>query len=299
MSEAYKREENTERGTLDEEETRCPECGIEKELEARFCQECGHDFLGTKRCPKCGFTLPECADICEACGAWLLEGQCKFCYAALEEGAQFCAECGNPVDGVECPQCHNISYFDFCKYCNIPLTEEAIRTIEDLKNSEDLGELIRELEHAQKGAGPSPEHAELEQMREYLENLQQCTPKRKTLDLSAKGGADGLGARIERVQQERKVERQEVQAVSPDALEKIQRRTFTNNQEARRFSGALKVLLPTMIKRKVTTPLGWLCNVYGVLHPDGPQGCSAPYGGGRWIHEEREVEEKGIGEVEI
>jgi hypothetical protein len=30
----------------------------------------------------------------------LREGRCRFCSAPLDEGAKFCGECGNPVEGV-------------------------------------------------------------------------------------------------------------------------------------------------------------------------------------------------------
>ena len=295
MNEAHRRKDKGEKKVLNKEETECPECGAENELEARFCEDCGHGLLGARRCPRCGAALLENADICEACGEWLLEGKCKFCYAPLEEGAKFCAECGNPVDGVECPQCHNISYFDFCKYCNIPLTEQAIQTIENLRNSKELRELIEALEHEQEPTSSSPEQIELEKIKEYVQKSEQPGIKRKTFTLFSKEETSKLDARIHQIQQERKSQQERAKGVTPDVLEKIQQKKFANNQEARRFSGALKVLLPTIIKKKV--PRGWLCNVYNNLHPHGPQECAAPDGGGRWIYDE--TEEKGIKEVEI
>lgn len=295
MNETYKKEETKQRKISDGEKRECPECGTENELEAKFCEECGHDLIGARRCPRCGATLPENADICEACGEWLLEGQCKFCYAPLEEGAKFCAECGNPVGGVECPKCHNISYFDFCKCCNIPLTEQAMQAIEDVRNSKELRELVEALEHERVPSSTSPEQTELQKMKEYAQKFEKPGIKRKTFALFSKEETSKLDARIHQIQQERKSQQEKAKGVTPDVLEKIQQKKFANNQEARRFSGALKVLLPTIIKKRV--PRGWLCNICHVLHPDGPQGCAVAYGGGRWIYDE--TEEKGIREVEI
>jgi hypothetical protein len=295
MNEAYKKEEKEEKKTLQEEKRRCPECGTENELEAKFCEECGCDLLGTRRCPRCGATLLENADICEACGEWLLEGQCKFCYAPLEEGAKFCAECGNPVDGVECPQCHNISYFDFCKYCNIPLTEQAIQTIENLRNSDKLRKLIEVVEREQEPTNTSLEQIELEKIKEYERKFKQPETKRRIFALFSEEETLKLDDRIQLVQQKGESQQERVKNMAPDVLDKIQQKKFTNNQEARRFSGALKVLLPTIVKKKV--PLGWVCNICHVFHPDGPQGCAVAYGGGKWMYDE--TEEKVIREVEI
>jgi len=295
MNEAHRKEEKGESKVLNKEKIKCPECGTGNELVAKLCEECGHDFVGARRCPRCGATLLENGDICEACGEWLLEGQCKFCYAPLEEGAKFCAECGNPVDGVECPQCHKISYFDFCKYCNTPLTEQAIQTIENLRNSREIKELIETLEHEQGPTGTSPEQIELEKTREYIRRVEQPRIKRKTFALFPKEESSRMDATIQQIQQETKLQHGKAKEVTPDVLERIQQRKFTNNQEARRFSAALKVLLPYTIRKKIL--VGWLCNICHVLHPDGPQGCAVAYGGGTWIY--HETEEKGIREVEI
>lgn len=295
MNEAYTKDEKSEKKILHREKAECPECGAENELEAKFCEECGYDLLGARRCPRCGATISENADICEACGEWLLEGQCKFCYAPLEEDAKFCAECGNPVDGVECPQCHNISYFDFCKYCNIPLTEQAIQTIENLRDSKELRELIDALQHQQRPTGTSPEQIELQKMKEYVQKFEQPRIKRNRFTLLSKEETDRLDTRIQQIQQEKRSQHEKGKGITPDVLRRMQQKKFANNQEARRFCGALKVLLPAIIKKKV--PAGWVCNICHVFHPDGPQGCAVAYGGGRWIYDE--TEEKGIIEVEI
>ncbi|MEW6608799.1 MAG: zinc ribbon domain-containing protein [bacterium] len=306
MNEALKKEEIKEK-ILKEEKAECPECGRENELEAKFCEECGYDLLGGRRCPKCGATISENADICEACGEWLLEGQCKFCYAPFEEGAKFCAECGNPVNGIECPQCHNLSYFDFCKYCDTPLTKQAVQTIEDLKNLEEIYLLKQALEPEQEPTITSPERIELEKMKEYQQKFEQPEVRRKAFTLFSKEEIATLDTRIQQIQEEKKVQEEKEKRTRSEVLEKMQQKNFTNNQEARRFFGALKVLLPMTVKKnvrkKVSKPTGWLCNAYNCLHPEGPQGCSNPAPGGKWIFKEI-IEETvemvtEIGEVEI
>ncbi len=78
-------------------------------------------------------------------------------------------------------------------------------------------------------------------------------------------------------------------------LEEVRNKTFSNNQEARRFYGALKILLPKIIEKQV--PAGWLCNAYGCTHTDGPQGCADPSMGGTWIY--TLTQEKSFVETEI
>ncbi|MGQ0700467.1 MAG: hypothetical protein ACT4PZ_19785 [Panacagrimonas sp.] len=45
--------------------------------------------------------------------------------APVVESQAYCGQCGNPVAGISCPGCGELSIFDFCKTCAIPLTSEA------------------------------------------------------------------------------------------------------------------------------------------------------------------------------
>jgi predicted amidophosphoribosyltransferase len=45
----------------------------------------------------------------------------------------FCPECGKPKDGIPCPNCGNLSIFDFCSVCGKPVTEEAIADLQKAK----------------------------------------------------------------------------------------------------------------------------------------------------------------------
>ena len=111
-------------------ESKCANCGALNDGEALYCCECGGAMAPSLLCPKCGAQAAEGADICRVCHAWLLVGQCKFCYAELPPEAVFCAECGKPQEGIPCPQCGTLSTFDFCSTCGKPVTEEAIQATE-------------------------------------------------------------------------------------------------------------------------------------------------------------------------
>jgi len=273
MSELFKQYGGkTQEDSSDEEILICPHCGAENEEGAKYCAECGKHLNPVKQCPHCKSTVPVDADICEVCGAWLLEGRCKFCYAPLEEGAKFCSVCGNPVEGIICPQCGNLSYFDFCKHCGIPLTKQAHEAIEQLRNSEEFQAILRSI--SDQTIDETDDEIELKKMKEYKERLQKSdsTQAQKSSEIFNSGTDELIQGvdKAERSQEELK-----------KLFEKLQQKEFKNNQEARRFFGALKVLLPT-IKRN---PIGWRCNAYGVVHPEGPQGCSAPEHGGEWLFE--------------
>ncbi|NPV10442.1 MAG: zinc-ribbon domain-containing protein [Ignavibacteria bacterium] len=262
---------------MEEPRVVCSECGTENEEESSFCANCGVALSPARKCPQCDALILPGADICEACGAWLLEGQCKFCYAPLEEGAKFCAECGNPADGIPCPQCGNMSYFDFCKHCGIPLTPQARQSIEDLKRTIEAQGLLVPTEQTATLSRPSEERIELIKMKEYQNKVEKWQQKKSAEPLFHKGRADKL------IDQAKEIQSQQTPSIQSDALEKLQQRNFKNNQEARRFFGALKVILPTIkITRK---PIGWLCKAYDCLHPEGPQGCADPAPGGEWIFE--------------
>jgi len=280
MSEDFKKEEKKKKEKkiyLPEEEKggkECPNCHAINELEAKFCAECGYNFEGAKNCPKCGAKIvsPN-ADICEVCGEWLLKGKCKFCYADIEEDAIYCGECGNPVAGIICPQCGQLSYFDFCKHCNIPLTVEAQKMVEKIKNAsprEDekfsSNQEARRYFMAQKylmineqiEIVQEDKKNELLMMKTYIEKAEKGEKKKTYIPLFSEKQKESIKS-IEKIV-DKEIERQEEEERKRQEEEKRKK-----EEEERR-------------KRK-----GWLCNAYNCLHPDGPCGCADPSQGGHWV----------------
>jgi len=276
----------------------CPQCGTANDQEARFCAECGFDFLGKTTCPECGAKVNPGADICEACGAWLLDDVCKFCGADVEEGQVRCGECGNPVDGIVCTKCGHLSFFDFCKTCTLPLTSAAQEMVARVKSaplkqpSKDEAVFASKQEARryymaykfclQEGAQQTPScgHSdEREQMLKLKTYLQQAkTRERKNIPrplftkgqkASIQSGGASADAEIQRQEEERR--RREEEARRKREEEERQRREEERRreeeEEERRRRG------------------GWRCNRYGVVHDDGPCGCSAPEYGGVWLDE--------------
>jgi hypothetical protein len=52
-----------------------------------------------------------------------------------------------------------------------------------------------------------------------------------------------------------------------NVINQLQKKEFKDSQEARRFYGALKILLPKIKK----VPIGWRCNFTDTVHPGGPR----------------------------
>lgn len=261
-----------------EEETEgkeCPHCYTLNEHEAKFCSECGYDFTGVKHCHKCGTRIvsPN-ADICEVCGEWLLEGKCKFCYADIEEGQTYCAECGNPVAGVVCPQCGRLSCFDFCKHCNIPLTAMANNMLEKVKQNIDqepekfqsnqearayyMAQQYLNLQKSKQTDKVPSETEQLLKLKKYLEKVNNKDKKKKAFTplfsekqkKSIKSIGEIADKELERQEMERKKQEEERRRKEEEERKRRQR--------------------------------GWRCNAYGALHPGGPCDCADPSQGGYW-----------------
>lgn len=110
-------------------------------------------------CPHCGVNIVHPGDVCEHCGAWLLPGQCVFCYAPVHPADAFCGACGNLPEGIACPRCGKLSIFDYCSTCRIALTSQATQMEEALRSDPLVHALLEALQEERAGmpvAEPSP-----------------------------------------------------------------------------------------------------------------------------------------------
>lgn len=264
------------------------------------------DSIIQNKCFNCGWGVSDTADICENCSEWLLKGKCNFCYSDVEEGQKFCSECGNPPEGINCHSCGALSHFDFCPQCNIAVTEQATETIELIRNSIEFQNLLNISNNENFSTHEKNDQSEIElkKLKNYLSKFSKQKIK-KADSFAIKSNFTGkIQENLNAVEQSKLSVQKEEQRISAQQqketqalklLEDIRNKTFSSNQEARKFSGSLKILLPKIIiKRK---PIGWKCNFVGVLHSDGPQSCGDPSQGGTWIYDDIEEEEYLLTEI--
>lgn len=258
-------------------------------------QQSLNDTNAQNKCGNCGWGITATADICENCGEWQLKGKCNFCYSEVDEGQRFCSECGNPPTGITCGTCGTLSHFDFCPKCNSALTKQSNETIHMIANSPEFQHVVNAIVNT---GGSDATYTddnhdpEMDALKSYLSKFTEKKTKKKsgfTLnDKSTVKVEDSLQS-VEQTKQnisageQQEFERKNKEILALKMLEDTRSKTFPNNQEARKFFGALKVLLPQVIQKKV--PTGWKCNAYSNLHSGGPQECSATCSGGIWIYE--------------
>jgi len=286
----------------------CSNCGHKNESEANFCEECGTPF-GGHNCPNCKAEVLPGQDICEACGAWILTGQCKFCYSPISPEDKFCGECGNPTEGIKCPKCNTLNYFDFCSNCHEPLTDEALAEIEKSKNDPDLIQVrnfISELEEIEQELQEASQVSEADLMRQKLEEemakeeeqLRQKfnevrklkdelkdllppseTSKQPSGQPSKPKPKENKFNKLKDSIKQRESQREQLLKRIQDKLNEMQSKTFENPQAARRF----------FIANRPPGNYVWNCNFNDSIHPD-PNNCGSPEKGGKWIIEYGEIQ---------
>ncbi|MFH0736880.1 MAG: zinc ribbon domain-containing protein [bacterium] len=289
----------------------CSTCGYKNELNAKFCEECGNNLVGKPMCPVCKAEVYLGADICEVCGAWLLEGKCKFCYAEITENEKYCSECGNPTDGIVCPNCGTNNIFDFCKKCNTPLTEAAHKELEKVKANpffQNIFKLNQELQNLSKDeineieiknqineaerkiAEEQKKIDEAEKKEKQIEKMlrleqflnKSSQTEQKATRLEQKPQKSFISEehikQLERVKQNlagyehRKVNKENKQRDIQAQLNQMAQLTFSTGQEARRFFDA----------SRPSSSYVWECNFVHYVHPK-PSDCARPELGGKWV----------------
>ena len=246
-------------------------------------------------CPYCGHGVKVTADICEHCSKWLLDGKCCFCYAEVKPGQKFCRECGNPPTGIICPQCQTLSQFDFCPACDTAVSKRAKPFLEAFQQSPALLELMQLGKSADEASTDSKTKAsgtdaptQLQQLKAYLSKFDQRVEKQPQPGFSFNNKNTDASEALEKTSAlDHEMPKPDVAALEQELMQKIamlQKQTFSDNQSARMFYAALKVMLPELVKTKEKRLKGWLCNYANVVH-QAPHQCCEPNLGGEWLYE--------------
>lgn len=202
---------------LETTKSACPSCSHENDSSALFCEECGNALKQPANCPKCSATTRSRADICEVCGTWLLKGQCMFCYAHIDKDQAFCGECGNSTSGISCPRCGELSIFDFCKSCGIPLSIQAKEMVQETAKDplfQEMASLIEQLDlspiHEVESAPIKPDHVAIKKdhddqvlrLKEYRESQSKPATQHKPKSAHKALFSNGQKERISQLNEE-------------------------------------------------------------------------------------------------
>jgi len=80
--------------------TKCPSCGVDNPIGAKFCSQCGKDMVQAPTiCHKCGKGSPRGTNFCGDCGASLQTAKCPKCDADVLPETKFCSNCGCQLRG--------------------------------------------------------------------------------------------------------------------------------------------------------------------------------------------------------
>lgn len=251
----------------------CPHCGAINEPEAMFCASCGNP-IGTSSCPNCGAEIEPDADFCENCRHYIKKDVCSFCGAHLTGQEAFCPECGSPKGGIVCPVCRTLNDFSFCKQCGTPLTEEAHKLMERVREMPEFVEMQQLASELQKLDMTIPINSERDLLRQEKNN--KLRERVLTLLAQDRGIANPVipetgNKRMSKDEYEaKKKERMDKLA---ELLEKMAQQPQPKPAQVRNYAMACK---PQGVR------LAWECNFKHALHSS-PCGCAKPQMGGKWI----------------
>lgn len=92
--------ENVQGNAMTRQVIKCPDCGNELPINAKFCLECGTKIEESTEdemtCPNCGKRTSK-GKFCMECGSQLIN-KCPKCGVEVPQGGKFCLECGTKLN---------------------------------------------------------------------------------------------------------------------------------------------------------------------------------------------------------
>jgi predicted amidophosphoribosyltransferase len=253
---------------------KCASCGTINDMNATYCASCGASLDRSTFCPRCGAPVDIDADYCENCHHYIKNDVCSFCGAQMSITDVYCPECGSPRGGIECPACHTLNMFSFCRRCGTPLTEEArqavallrsdVRYMEVMKMAEEYSELERQIPLKTED---DERHAAMnEELRRRVLTLLEEDRGVKNPIIEDKPTKRMTQQELDKL---KGIKCQQLNAL----LEQLQTPPQASPAKARNYA---------MASRPIGVRMGWLCNYKHALH-SGPTGCAKPQLGGKWV----------------
>ncbi len=255
------------------EGVQCPFCGTVNEPGAVYCLSCGKP-LGMVVCPNCGSEIDADADFCEVCHHYIKTDVCSFCGAHLGGSEAYCPECGSPRGGIVCPTCRTLNDFAFCKQCGTPLTEEAQKMVEKIRERPDYKEMVRLAREYEELQLHLPYTSERDTMRDQMN--QKLRERVLTLLAQDRGVADA----DVKVEQTPRMSKEELNRQKQDRLDQLTRLLDAMALPAQ--PSPVKARNYAMAQKPAGVRLAWVCNYKHAMHSS-PCGCAKPQLGGKWI----------------
>ncbi len=284
-----------------QEPQKCPQCGATAHLNADICEECG-TWLLKGQCMFCYAHVEDDENYCGECGNPANGITCPRC--GKPSIFDFCSACGIPLsiqakemvlEATQDPEFQEIASL-FEQAFNGEASPAAHKT--DRESITAATVTIKQLQDDQL--------SQLKSYRDLVDNQSQRIKKTVSKALFSNDQTMRINRLNEEVAQEEERQRQEEERRRKEVEERCRQeeerrrqaekqlnkamrtlsgKTFSSNQEARRFFMNMIAGLTEEVALKVTNKgLKWRCNCCDVIH-DSPSQCGDPSLGGVWLIE--------------
>jgi predicted amidophosphoribosyltransferase len=295
-------------GAILQQPATCPKCNAVARPRADICEACG-TWLLKGQCMFCYAQISENENFCGECGNPIAGITCQRC--GKLSIFDFCKSCGTPlsIQAKEMVQ----------EIMQDPDFKEMVSLFEQLGNADDLTSVTTNVsdnvDMTNTETISSLHDNQVFRLKAYREAVHKSItePKPKLASKALFSGEQKARIhqlnkeifkeeerkRIEEEKRKQEEERNRREAEERRRKDEVRRReqerrvqallnemggkTFSSNQEARRFFMNIIAGLPEEVKRKITDRgMGWRCNAYGCVH-NSPGECADPSRGGVWL----------------
>lgn len=259
------------------------------------------EAIADKQCPFCHKPINSGYALCPHCGHSLTPGKCSFCGAAMKAGARFCTHCGQSAQGIVCSECGTFNARNFCRRCNAPLTDMALRAVKQAASdpafkaveakARELAELYTRIQSMKNGSQGTEKTRQLSEadramLNEYADLLgligayKPADSGSSSAEIHSETNFKDTSISFDEIMASYREKAAEMDAalaaMTPPA-------EFSPEQQRDYYSARQVVSHVQQIDLEGYQSVMWQCNFCGALH-NNPSNCSAPELGGKWIY---------------